>query len=60
MEYSQLPVGFAMALAMNQTALEKFGAMPKAQKQMLVDKAHNVHLKREMHELVEEIGRGGI
>lgn len=58
MEYSQLPVGFAMALAMNETALEKFGTMPKEQKQMLVDRAHNVRSKKEMHELVEGIGNG--
>lgn len=60
MDISQLPVGFAMALAMNQTALEKFGAMPQDKKEALVERAHNVRSKSQMHELVEEIGKSGI
>ncbi len=56
MNYTELPVGFAMALAQNRAALEKFGTMPDTQKQQLIDRAHTAHSRREMHQLVAEIG----
>ncbi len=56
MNYTDLPVGFAMALAQNSAALEKFGAMSDAQKQQLLDRAHAAHSRREMHQIVAEIG----
>ena len=56
MNYSELPVGFAMVLAQNRTALEKFGTMPDAQKQQLIDRAHTARSRREMHQFVAEIG----
>ncbi len=56
MNYTDLPVGFAMALAQNRIALEKFGAMTDPQKQQLIVRAHSVRSRREMHQLVAEIG----
>ena len=55
MNYSELPVGFAMALAQNRAALEKFGAMSDTQKQQLVDRAHTARSRREMHDLVASL-----
>lgn len=56
MNYSELPVGFAMALAQNSAALEKFGSMNDTQKQQLIDRAHTARSRREMHQIVAEIG----
>ncbi len=56
MNYTDLPVGFAMALAQNRAALEKFGTMADAQKQQLIDRAHTARSRREMHQIVAEIG----
>ena len=55
MNYSELPVGFAMALAQNRAALEKFGAMSDTQKQQLVDRARTARSRREMHDLVASL-----
>ncbi len=56
MNYTDLPVGFAMALAQNRAALEKFGAMTDPQKQQLVDRAHTARSRREMHQIVADLG----
>lgn len=55
MDFAKLPVGFAMALAQNTPALEKFGQMPQAQRQVYIDKAHNARSEREMHQIVSTI-----
>lgn len=55
MNYSELTVGFAMALAQNRAALEKFGAMSDTQKQQRVDRAHTARSRREMHDLVASL-----
>ena len=52
MDFYKVPIGFGMALAMNQPAMNAYAAMTEAQKQMIVNKAHNVRSEREMHELV--------
>ncbi len=51
-----LPVGFAMALAQNPGAMEKFSALTDAQKQRIVDRTHSVGSRREMHQLVADLG----
>ena len=51
-DYGKLPIGFAMALAQNQAALEIFGTMPKEEKQIILDRAHGVRSEEEMHQLV--------
>ena len=56
MNYTELPVGFAMALAQNRAALEKFGAMTDSQKQQLIVRAHTARSRREMHQIVAELG----
>lgn len=55
MDFAKLPVGFAMALAQNTPALEKFGQMSKAQRQTYIDQAHNARSEKEMHQIVASI-----
>ncbi len=56
MNYSELPVGFAMALAQNPAAMDQFSRLTDAQKNALIDRAHTARSRREMHNLVAEIG----
>ena len=44
-----------MAFAQNMPALEYFSALNTQQKQSVIDRAHNVHSKQEMRELVRQM-----
>ena len=55
MDFYKVPIGFGMALAMNQPTMNAYAAMTEAQKQLIVNKAHNVRSEREMHELVASL-----
>lgn len=55
MEHLQLPIGFAMALAMNAPAMEAFAAMPEPRKQELLRRAYNARSKVQMREIVSGI-----
>lgn len=57
MEFEKLPVGFAMALAQNRTAMEKFASMPEEQKQTVIDRAHHVSNKNEMQQVVASLAK---
>lgn len=52
MQKLELPVGFGMALAQNEPAMRQFERMTEAEKHAVVDRAHSVHSKREMQQLV--------
>lgn len=55
MDFYKVPIGFGMALAMNQPAMNTYAAMTEEEKQAVVNKAHNVRSEKEMHELVESL-----
>lgn len=55
MDFYQVPIGFGMALAMNQTAMNAYAAMTEAQKQAILDKAHKAGSQQEMHRIVNSI-----
>ena len=55
MDFYKVPIGFGMALAMNQPAMNAFAAMTEEQKQAIVNKAHNVRFEKEMHDLVNAL-----
>lgn len=57
MDFGKLPIGFAMALAQNQAAMEVFAAMPQDRKQTVLAQAHNVHSETEMHQLVSGLAK---
>ncbi len=55
MDFYKVPIGFGMALAMNQPAMNAYAAMTEDQKQAIVNKAHNVRSEKEMHDLVASL-----
>lgn len=55
LDYSEIPLGFGMALAQNTDALEHFAALPETRRQELIEGAHDVHSKKEMRQYVHQI-----
>ena len=55
MDFYKVPLGFGMALAMNANALNAYSAMTEAQKQEILDKAHQAKSEQEMHQIVNSI-----
>lgn len=58
MDFYKVPIGFGMALAMNQPAMNAYAAMTEQQKQSILNKAHNVRSERGMHDLVASLAEG--
>lgn len=57
MENRELPLGLGMALAQNETAMHTFEAMSQSEKAAVLQKAHSVHSKKEMQQLVADLGK---
>ena len=57
MDFYKVPIGFGIALAMNQPAMNAYAAMTTGQKQAILNKAHNVRSEREMQDLVASLAR---
>ncbi|MGM9537742.1 MAG: hypothetical protein ACI3VN_05370 [Candidatus Onthomonas sp.] len=51
----ELPLGFGMALAQNEAAMQRFEAMNEAEKQAFLQRTHNVRSKAEMQQLVASL-----
>jgi hypothetical protein len=60
MDFYKVPIGFGMALAVNEPAMNAYAAMTEEQKQAIINKAHNVRSKKEMHNLVARLANGGV
>jgi len=58
MDYYKVPIGFGMALAMNHPAMEAYAAMTEAQKQTVLNRAHNARSEKEMHNIVASLASG--
>lgn len=58
MEHNAMPLGFGMALAMNQAAMERFAAMTPQQKETVLKRTKQVTSKNEMQRLVAELADG--
>ena len=58
MDYYSVPLGFGMALAMNEPAMAAYSAMTQPQKEAVLSKAHNVRSEKEMHSLVASLVDG--
>lgn len=56
---TELPIGFAMALAMNEPAMKKFEALSPAEKESIVQQTHGIKSRNEMQKLVMSIAAGG-
>ncbi len=53
MDFYKVPIGFGMALAVNEPAMNAYAAMTVDQKQAIINKAHSVRAEKEMHDLVK-------
>ena len=56
---TELPVGFAMALAMNEPAMKKFESLSPAEKESIIQQTHGVKSRQEMQQIVTSIAAGG-
>ena len=52
---SELPMGFAMALAMQPTAMQHYATLPDGQKSEILARAKTVQSKSEMQSLVNSL-----
>ena len=55
MDFTEVPMEFGMALAMNEPALNAYAAMTEQQKQAVLTKAHNARSREEMQRIVESL-----
>ena len=55
MDFYKVPVGFGMALAMNEPAMAAYSAMSEENKQTILDRAHKARSEEEMHRIVNSI-----
>ena len=60
MDFYKVPIGFGMALAVNEPAMNTYAAMTVEQKQAIINKAHNVRSEKEMYSLVASLANGTI
>lgn len=58
MDFYKVPIGFGMALAVNQPALNAYSALNDLEKEQILAKAHNVRSEAEMHDLVASLANG--
>lgn len=58
MDFNKAPIGFGMALAQNTAAMNRYAHLDEAQKQDVLDKAHNVRSEKEMYSLVASLANG--
>lgn len=56
MESNMLPLGLAMSLAQNEAAMNRFTSMTEMEKQAIIEQSHQVKSKREMQQLVSQLG----
>lgn len=56
MESNMLPLGLAMSLAQNEAAMNRFTSMTETEKQAIIEQSHQVKSKREMQQLVSQLG----
>ena len=55
MDFKEVPIGFGMALARNEEAMNAFAMMTAEQKQAIWEKARSVRSKAQMQQLVGSI-----
>ena len=58
MDSGSVPIGFGLALAMNQSAMEAYSKMTPAQKQAILTRAHQARGKQQMKDVVAAIAAG--
>lgn len=58
MTKDEMPIGFAMELAMNPEAMQKFGTLSEVQKQQIIAGTHAVKSRDEMRHYVDSLVNG--
>ena len=58
MDFYQVPIGFGLALSSNTAAMNRYAHLDEAQKQDILNKAHNVRSEEEMYSLVASLANG--
>lgn len=58
MDFSKVPIGFGMALAQDEAAMNRYAQLDETQKQDILSRAHNVRSEQEMRSLVASLARG--
>lgn len=56
--FSELPMGFSMALAQNPQALSRFAEMSEAQRMAVIDHTHAIGSKSKMRAFVASLAEG--
>lgn len=56
MDKIELPLGFGMALAQNEAAMQRFETLSDPEKCAVLRQAHGVRSRREMQQLVDSLG----
>ena len=57
-EKGNVPLGFAMALAQDERAMRRYGALTEPERQAVMQKVHAVRSKHEMQQLVSKLAEG--
>lgn len=60
MNKNDLPLGFGMALAQNESALKQFKALSEQQKQVVINKASKINSKQDMQCFVNYFSEGSL
>lgn len=55
MDENRLPLGFGMALAQNEAAMQAFESLSEAEKRNIIEQTHSVSSKKEMRQLVASL-----
>lgn len=55
MDFAEVPIGFSMALAQNEKAVNAYAMMTKEQKNAILEKAHKARSEKEMNQIVTSI-----
>ena len=55
MDFATVPIGFGMALAQNETAVNAYAMMTREQKNAVLAKAHNAKSRADMAKIVSDI-----
>lgn len=53
----EIPIGFALSLAMNKAALDAYTEMGEAQRDAVIARSRQTQTKEEMEHLVEQLGQ---
>lgn len=58
MDFYSVPIGFGLALSANTAAMNRYAHLEEAEKQEILDKAHNIRSEMEMYTLVASLANG--